>query len=815
MTALKTQPLTNLIFSALLGAACLFLSWHYPLGGLLALTASASLFALAFFSPYPIWLLLVCAALPVVDLAPWSGWLSFEEFDLLVLALASGTYCRPLTSFGGDSPRRRKDHLPLVIILLIAAYAFSTIGAMFRGFADAGGFSFGWYQGYLESMNSIRLAKSYLLALCMLPLLLRCWREDRERTEHALVLGITLGLGLAGTATLWERLAFTELLNFSSDYRTTAMFWEMHVGGAALDGYLALTVPFALMGFLRARSPASIVFFGIVLAIAAYACLTTFSRGVYLAIPLGLAVMASLTLKKTGLQRIFGGEQGLVLLLLMIALFTVGAAWVFPTSGYRGMLALCIAVALYYPVNQVWGRAASREVWLTFAVGGLATALGMVGVYLLPKGAYVVFAVGASLTVAALLVGLLRRGHESAIAMISMAAYWVVLTACIAIAWHWGGEPAVASMSVICALLFVSGMLLRIRPLPERGFRWHVGLLSILVLSGFSIAIFSGGKYMSDRFSTSEKDFADRLQHWESGLAQMSMSDWVFGKGLGRYPATHFFAAPGSEHPGGYQLLEKDGDGQVLLSGGRHVLGWGELYRVSQRVSPGTAPYTVSFNVLAEKGLTLHFEVCEKHLLYNRACATAQINVKGLPGEWQKLQLKLRGGNPERGLWYAPKIVVFSAAVQSAGEAAHIDNLMLRDGLGENLLLNGDFSRGMAHWFSSSDRHHMPWHIKSLFFNVLFDQGVLGLALLIMMLASVTWRLVAGSANHHPLAPALMGSLAGFLVVGMFDSLLDVPRVATLFYLTLLLGLVINARHGQQASMVGHTEHQNTVAKGI
>lgn len=48
--------------------------------------------------------------------------------------------------------------------------------AVFRGFADAGEFEFGWFQGYHE-------------------------------------------------------------LNFSSNYRSTALFWEMHVGGAALDGF--------------------------------------------------------------------------------------------------------------------------------------------------------------------------------------------------------------------------------------------------------------------------------------------------------------------------------------------------------------------------------------------------------------------------------------------------------------------------------------------------------------------------------------------------------------------------------------------------
>ena len=65
--------------------------------------------------------------------------------------------------------------------------------------------------------------------------------------------GLVAGLVFASLAILWERLAFPGLLNFSSDYRTTALFWEMHVGGAALDGFLALTAPFAVREVLVAR----------------------------------------------------------------------------------------------------------------------------------------------------------------------------------------------------------------------------------------------------------------------------------------------------------------------------------------------------------------------------------------------------------------------------------------------------------------------------------------------------------------------------------------------------------------------------------
>jgi len=54
----------------------------------------------------------------------------------------------------------------------------------------------------------------------------------------------------------------------------------------------------------------------------------------------------------------------------------------------------------------------------------------------------------------------------------------------------------------------------------------------------------------------------------------------------------------------------------------------------------------------------------------------------------------------------------------------------------------------------------------------------------------VAWRLVV-AARRWPFAPALASALIGFLLVGLFDSLLDVPRVAFVFYFLLFLVLLL------------------------
>ena len=267
------------------------------------------------------------------------------------------------------------------------------------------------------------------------------------------------------------------------------------------------------------------------------------------------------------------------------------------------------------------------------------------------------------------------------------------------------------------------------------------------------------------------------------------------GKGLGRFPANHFLAGDPSQHPGDYRWATEGDNGFVTLTGGLHTNGWGELFRVSQRVSPPGRSAVVTARVRADQDVRLHFEVCEKHLLYNQACLYAQAPVKGMKGQWQDLRLELKGETVERGPWYAPKLIVFSMAIESRGVLAQLDNLTLTGADGQQLLANGDFSGGMARWFFSSDRHHMPWHMKSMYLNVLFDQGITGLALWGSLVAGAVWRTTVGSARKHPLAPALAASLVGFGVVGLFDSLLDVPRVAWLFYLLLLIALTLPSTH--------------------
>lgn len=768
------------------------------------------------------WLLLP-AVLPVIGLAPWSGWITFEELDMLVLACAAGGYARLAWPGRGrkesSSGSRSRSGASILPGLLSGAFVVSILLALERGFADAGGFHFGWYQGYLEPMNSIRLAKPFLLALLMLPLWQSAWRRDPDHASRLLMLSITAGLALASLSTIWERYAFTGLTDFSSDYRTTGLFWEMHVGGAALDGFLALATPFAVLALMRCRSHVAAAPVGLALALATYACLTTFSRGAYLAIPSALVLVLLLTKLQrsqasgaTGLNQADAapgtlmasaadGKTSTLIIAALVAGYSLAAFWMFQGAGYRGMAALLGCGVILLPlVGRMRGLPAGT--WLSGAVlGALLSTLALAVGWLLPKGPYLAWGMAATLTGGALWLPHKQRATAQIAATTALGGFLALLVCTGWVAWHWGGKAGlVAAFPALLGLVGVGAAACTTSvPWWPGSRKAHAAIVGLTCVAAASIAVLGGGAFMSNRFSTGERDLGERLAHWRLG-SQMLLSpiEWLLGKGLGRFPANYALIGDPGQHPGGYRLGEDAGKHYLTLTSGLHANGWGELFRVTQRVGEPGPGATVTAQARSSQAATLHFEVCEKHLLYGQNCIGRDVAVKALPGTWQPLQAELRGTPPTRGDWFAPRIIAFSVAVDSRGGQVDIDKLQLRTRDGRPMLANDDFSQEMAHWFFSSDKYHLPWHMKNMFLHLTFDQGLLGAALFTLLLGSALWRTTVGAARKHALAPALAASLSGFATVGLFDSLLDVPRVAWLYYALMLIALVLPRTGGSR-----------------
>jgi hypothetical protein len=270
-------------------AAGASLAWHHPLWPVAACLLFGLWCLLAAWRP-GLWLFVVPACLPFLNFSPWTGWIVFEEFDILLLGALAGGYGRLACSSRTDGGEK----MPGSLVVLMALLGSSGLLSLFRGFADAGGFAFDWFAGYADALNSVRVFKSLAFALFFVPLLQQEIGGPRALASRRLASGMVVGMTVVTLAVLWERAAFPGLLNFATHYRTVALFWEMHVGGAAIDAYLALTTPFVAWLVLSTRRRVPWTAAAALALLCAYACLTTFARGVYFSVAGSLVLLGIL-----------------------------------------------------------------------------------------------------------------------------------------------------------------------------------------------------------------------------------------------------------------------------------------------------------------------------------------------------------------------------------------------------------------------------------------------------------------------------------------------------------------------------------------
>ncbi|WP_419186934.1 hypothetical protein, partial [Azohydromonas sediminis] len=270
-----------LLASAAAGLA-LALGAAHPLAPGVALAAVALAVALAARWSGATWFVLP-AAMPWVALNPWTGWTMVDEFDLLVLALLAGAHAaRAAARWRGLAPPLPRRELGVAALLAVLL----GLGVV-RGWLDAGGGAPSAFDGYTGATNALRVGKSLAFALALWPLLPR-EAVALAAAARRFALGMAFGVAVVGVAALGERIAYPGLLEFSGPYRITARFWEMHVGGAAIDAYLALAAPLVAWAVWGARTPARFAVAALLAVLTVHAALVTFARGVLLAVGLPL-----------------------------------------------------------------------------------------------------------------------------------------------------------------------------------------------------------------------------------------------------------------------------------------------------------------------------------------------------------------------------------------------------------------------------------------------------------------------------------------------------------------------------------------------
>lgn len=773
-------------------AGAVFAASIYPLDGILLAAILLPYAALLTWRPV-LWLLLVPALVPLLDIAPWTGWFYLEEIDLLLLVTAAVGYWR----LGAVE---RSARLPTVVAwslaLLTIAYLIGTVVGLGKPpVIDANSFA-----NYYSRFNSLRVAKGFFWMLVLLPLLLRSAGPELGNIRRYFVPGMLIGLAGVCAAAIWERIVFTGLLNLSSDYRITAPFSAMHTGGAALDGYLALALPFVAAWLLIERSRLKMALGMALLVVGMYVGLVTFSRGVYLAYGCAALVFIGVACLR-GLREGSLGSGKLAGALLAVLAVAFALLQVFTTSGYRGLGASIALLLAAFIVSALDVRLRQVVVPLVIAAGlcGLSLLssiyLGSGGYLSIFKGVYAVFALsvlGFGLGAAMML---LDTGKTRSIGLLLCvsAFVWMAFNT-VLVAQHWAGNKALGDITLLVGVALAMVVVNRVavnRVASER--LWTINGSSLRFAFICSVAFgmvlpMSGSYFMAERFSTVKGDLDYRWSHWTEALDMMTpdIATSAFGMGIGRYPDTYYWKNHEREVPSTFRY-EKEAGGNLFLRLGvpQYSRGYGEVIRMLQRVSltPNTT-YAFSFDARGgEKPPAVSVAVCERLLLYPQNCVGVPIKFAASGTTWQHYQVEFNSRNLGGGDWLFRPPVQLEMSV-SDGKFSDIDNVSLIDRrTAIDVIRNGSFSNANEGWFFSSDRHHLPWHVKNFALNIFFELGWLGVLGFVLLLSAVMLRLVGESVRGSTTAAIYLAAMLGFFAVGLFDSLLDVPRLAFVFFL--------------------------------
>jgi len=730
-------------------AAALWGLAHYPFANVALGAGLAAYAALGLWRP-TLMLFLTPPWLALVNLAPWSGSLYLEDYDLFLattlgVLLVRGLYATRIRLSLGEW---------IFLGLLTLSYGIS----MARGLLPLPEWNPVELSSYYSQWNALRLAKGFFWALLLFPGLVALFRLDQSQARSSLVWGLALAGGLVGVVAMWERGVFQDisaganrwaiagsLLDFSTPYRITGLFSEMHTGGEAIDGFIALVWPFAVLAVATSRSR-HFTLLGILLLVGTlYAGVATFSRATYLALITG--TLAGTILWFLSRRDATRAIQWQVLSALPGLLTPLALAFVF-TRG--GLLALVIGLA-GWAGNLASGYFSKRGGMWPWIVAGI---------------------------------------------FLSVVSAWGMAGSMASSKWVANTPLAAQFMGGIFATLVGLGGLYAGRRLastvPPRG----MAVLTVLISSGIAIVTPALlGTRMDTRLATTTSDMDIRLAHWRDALAMMDpdIPTTLFGMGIGRFPSTYIWNHRDSDNIGSYRF--------VPTKGGHHLaLGGGQDLRFMQRVSlPSGGTYSLSLDARTDSpSAWLHIMLYRRHMIMPNEWPGRHIkfesDMEGTGGKWIRLTWTFNVGElGDSDVLGRPPLVLELmnwrkySYVKLPGTVVEIDNISLRDSASRELLANGDFSRGLERWFPHYDFNHLPWHVKNLWVNVYFDQGVLGVLGLAGFLFTTILAAMKRGLQGDPWGLAVSASMASFLAVGLFGGLLDMPRIIFICYLMLFV----------------------------
>ncbi len=372
-----------------------------------------------------------------------------------------------------------------------------------------------------------------------------------------------------------------------------------------------------------------------------------------------------------------------------------------------------------------------------------------------------------------------RPGIPTGLVLAAVAGYALAVTYS-----RTGYAAALAATAVVCLGWTIAGD--RAHRRPSALIAPLIGALAVAIGMG---AVAVGSTFMHGRLVQSADDLTTREDNWAHGLAvrDPGPATWLLGMGLGTYPRV-FRARAASQPVGSNFLLGHDADGNWL-----EITAGAPSFYFGQKVAATTAgAYTVTFAFRSpNEGGSVTVGLCEKLLLYSDHCSAASFKASA-PGKWvqERAALRIDELAPPLLFGWMRRPVELYFHVPQPGATVEISTVRLLDPRQNQLVRNGDFAQGTARWFFTDDGH-ANWRIFNEYLMLLFEQGVLGVIAHVLLAATAflgLWRaIISGNRAAAPLAAALLA----YLGAGLLESLLEAPRLSTLFYLLCFAGLAI------------------------
>lgn len=466
------------------------------------------------------------------------------------------------------------------------------------------------------------------------------------------------------------------------------------------------------------------------------------------------------------------------------------------------------AVALYGVVRRQW--AAGWSVFSSFSAGMVLGLLGVSAWVLWERAVFVgVWDASFPYRVAGPVAPMRLGGAYLDVFLIASLAFaWTGLLHGGRAAWRWlcglallGGLYAVAVTYTRTTYLAAGVVTLLVVWLPWQGtgrrfgrWSWVARLLCIAPVA-LLVNHFAAGSFAQARWAAVQGDLSTRWAHMRDAVdvAQASGHNPVWGRGLGRYPADHYWVRAGEaraeDRVAVHAFTREQGRGLLQMGPGNG------LYVDQALDLPTDASVTVGLRARsAGDGGRLRLMVCEKWLLASAGCARTEMALPATHQGWVTLSstlplATLRGSN---------RPIRFSLA--NIGEQrVDLDAVSLRGSEGGESLRNGGFEAGGEHWTFTSD-DHLAWHVKNMPLAVWYQSGWLGVLSLGSLLLLALVRGARAALQEGGARSALFAALVGVLIASVFDALVDEPRFLLLLLLLAWLQPLQSTRSGRRAN---------------